>query len=156
MATPENIQRFNEAVGRTLAILYEEFPRRITLRSGQVMGLDVNEEDDACDGSPIPAVDVDGNSTSVTYRDLELGCQTVQWLADSGYLYVKQISPPFFIEGVTLSAKGLELLKCVPSSVNDSASFGDELQTLAKSSGKDALSSAVSTALTTGFKLLVS
>ncbi|ROQ49311.1 hypothetical protein EDB94_0217 [Marinobacter sp. 3-2] len=52
MSEPENITRFNQAVGMTLAVLYEAFPKRITLRVGRVLGLEVNEEDDLLDGSP--------------------------------------------------------------------------------------------------------
>ncbi|MBY5939045.1 MULTISPECIES: hypothetical protein [Marinobacter] len=155
MSEPENITRFNQAVGMTLAVLYEEFPKRITLRVGRVLGLEVNEEDDPLDGSPIRALDNAGNEFQVTYSELDFALNTVRWLADSGYLLAGQFRGPFFVDDVTLSAKGLELLKCVPSSVDPSASFGDELRTMARSSGQDAMSGLVSTALTTGFRLLV-
>lgn len=91
----------------------------------------------------------------MTYDDLYFALNSVRWLADSGYLLAGQFREPFFVDDVTLSAKGLELLKCVPSSVDPSASFGDELRTMARSSGQDAMSGLVSTALTTGFRLLV-
>src|SRR5690554_4161909 len=108
MSEPENITRFNQAVGMTLAVLYEEFPKRITLRVGRVLGLEVNEEDDLLDGSPIPARDGDGNQVTVTYDDLYFALNSVRWLADSGYLLAGQFREPFFVDDVTLSAKRSE------------------------------------------------
>lgn len=62
---------------------------------------------------------------------------TVQWLSDSGYLKFGRASSYESFDQVVLTAKGLEVLKCTPSSIDGSLSIGEKLQDEVVSTGSD-------------------
>ena len=106
----DNIKTFDLYVGKILAFLYKEFPCKCELNYKSHFG-EVN--------------------TKIMFA-------TLIWLKDSGFIDFESTINDDFIYNAILSAKGLELLKQKPKSLENSISFGEWLSQCA-SSGKDEL-----------------
>ncbi|MBF4249148.1 hypothetical protein EA004_29955, partial [Vibrio anguillarum] len=87
-------------------------------------------------------------------QDADFLLDTALWLIDSGFLYgkIENEVGVFYTSKkcieITLSPKGLELLKLVPSSLEVSQNLGDKLVDTINQGAKDAGSKLVSEALT--------
>lgn len=136
MATPSNIDVFNETVGKTFAFLYESFPRKVTIDVCALTGVSAPtfEEKD-------PAV------RKQKHEALVLRYYSIEWLIAAGYVSADAVPFESFDKAV-LTAKGLELLKLDPESLKQS--LGDKLVDATKSGAIDAIKSTASSALTTG------
>jgi len=135
MTTPHNIEIFNETVGKTLAFLYESFPRRTSFNVSQLTGI------------PAPSMDEEKQARIEKIRALELRYYSIAWLVDSGYISAKPFPYDEFHDAV-LTAKGLEVLKFEPESLK--TSFGDKLLDASKNSASEVLKSTTSSLLTAG------
>ncbi|MNI02298.1 hypothetical protein D3C73_551640 [compost metagenome] len=134
-----NIELFDEFTGKIFARLYENFPIPINLNSKDFFPPTIWEGGDAS---------ADGRSQQVKFF-----YATTEWLAAAGYTS----SPDkrnSYARDVVLTAKGLEVLKGTPSSLNAGPSIGEQLVEAAKEEGKDTLKSLVKEALSLGVKLI--
>lgn len=129
-----NIDRFNDCTARLFAMLYQEFPFKVNLNYAQWLG--------------------DEHGGEITMDDLEFCKATVHWLQEAGYITTGQQSR-YLITGVGLTAKGLEVLKAVPESVDAKQSIGESLIEYGKGESVRTATSLISTALTEGFKIMV-
>jgi hypothetical protein len=141
-----NIEKFDELTARIFAALYEDFPVPRSL-SAEQYGVDCNAvfaEPDRID--------------SVSFKDLNFFCSTVQWLSASGYVeYATELNMGTFSD-VTLTAKGLEVLKATPASLKapeggESKTLGDYLVDGVKSGAADAMKKGATYALSAGAAL---
>ncbi|MDD0973804.1 hypothetical protein [Pseudomonas fontis] len=134
--TVSNIQQFDEITGRVLGTLYENFPVPKSLRIKQFVedGFIYDER-----------VQVDVPSESGMFF---MAC--IDWLAEAGYLrFRSKAHNDGFVEAV-LTAKGLEVLKAIPESLQTGPSLGDQLVDATKSGAKSLLGSIAGQALSIG------
>lgn len=83
---------------------------------------------------------------------LEFHYYAVEWLVESGYISATPHRFDGFSDAV-LTAKGLEVLKLRPSSLN--SSFGDELMQASKSGTREVIKDVTSSLLSTGITFLL-
>ncbi|MGU0728808.1 hypothetical protein ACSESD_00745 [Pseudomonas aeruginosa] len=81
---------------------------------------------------------------------------SVAWLIATGYLSAERLFPGASFRQAILTAKGLEVLKATPASLNSSSSFGEQLQTAAKDGMLDTIKSLTNEALSRGVGLATS
>ncbi|MBK9649696.1 MAG: hypothetical protein IPO67_31850 [Deltaproteobacteria bacterium] len=150
---PTNIDRFNVLVAQILALLYREFPIRQSIRAENLLGYQQTDNTYSPEGRWTAEYRKgDGTLIRDATADFDFVQDTIRWLSDEGYILHWPYETGYEFMGVTLSAKGLELLKAVPSSVAGSTSVGDTLLAIFKDGTKDgakeAAASAISSALT--------
>lgn len=104
----DNIKTFDLYVGKILAFLYKEFPCKCEFSYKSDFG-DVNAK---------------------------IMFATLIWLKDSGFIDFESTINDDFIYNAILSAKGLELLKQKPKSLEQKKSFGEWLSEC-EQTGKD-------------------
>jgi hypothetical protein len=134
-----NIELFDEFAGKIFARLYENFPIPIDLNSKDFLPPTIREGGD---------VDSDGRLHHIRFF-----YATTQWLASAGYTNSPD-KKNSYSNDVVLTAKGLEVLKGSPSSLNAGPSIGEQLVEAAKEEGKDTLKNLVKEALSLGIKLI--
>lgn len=107
-----NMNAFNEATARILAKLYEGFPRRVSLKVGDLVGSpDQNKEQ--------------------TYGD------TIIFLEREGFLrYETRVGNEHYND-VSLTAKGLAILNSVPASLQEKEPLGCRLTSVLKDGSKE-------------------
>ncbi|HBP0981753.1 hypothetical protein [Pseudomonas aeruginosa] len=134
--TASNIERFDEITGLVLGKLYENFPVPIYL-------LVKNFVDDGYKMNEALGVE------TIT-KDGEFLLASISWLASSGYLlYEERIHHQGF-RGAVLTAKGLEVLKAMPASLQVGPSLGEKLVVASKVGTKEVLRGVVSEVLSMG------
>ncbi|HEQ0036017.1 TPA: hypothetical protein VDW68_005844, partial [Pseudomonas aeruginosa] len=134
--TASNIERFDEITGLVLGKLYENFPVPIYL-------LVKNFVDDGYKMNEALGVE------TIT-KDGEFLLASISWLASSGYLlYEERIHHQGF-RGAVLTAKGLEVLKAMPASLQVGPSLGEKLVVASKGGTKEVLRGVVSEVLSMG------
>lgn len=101
----DNIKTFDLYVGKILAFLYKEFPCKCEFNYKSDFG-EVNAR---------------------------IMLATLEWLKDSGFIEFQSTINDDFIYSAILSAKGLELLKQKPKSIDKNISFGEWLVSSANS-----------------------
>ncbi|MDD3770490.1 MAG: hypothetical protein PHV10_07785 [Sulfuricurvum sp.] len=130
----KNIELFDLYVGKIFVELYEHFPIRTTLSPCDMTGMEVDEEA------------LDHPKQCYIFHD------TMVWLQESGYVkYAK--GDIYAFHDVVLTARGLELLKAVPDSVQSKSGIGDKLSFIAKKGGDEALKNMVNTLLSMGVRM---
>ncbi|MFM2642515.1 hypothetical protein AAFX33_15265 [Vibrio chagasii] len=112
----ENIDKFDVLVARVFETLYSEFPKKIVLQPTEL--LDCDEQPYYNEAGYFVSPLADDESDFLYY--------TVSWLYESGYL-LGSINGVWDSK-VTLSLKGLQLLKSVPNSVESNSSLGEQLK----------------------------
>lgn len=135
MSTPINIKKFNEITGIVLASLYESFPVRKTFTVERLFPETILD--------PFDEPSINHDAIFVT--------ETVSWLIEHGYISANIQYGCSFSDAV-LTAKGLELLKLTPNSLE--SSFGEQLLEATKSGVKDTIVNISSSVLTSGAALL--
>lgn len=142
-----NIQKFDELVAMLLAHLYGTFPRRTEIDSFEFLNIEFEHSSFLDDN--------EGNEEYINKcQEADFLLDTALWLIDSGFLYGKienEVALHYTSKkciDITLSPKGLELLKLVPSSLEISQNLGDKLVDTINKGAKDAGSKLVSEALT--------
>lgn len=141
MSTPPNIEVFNETVGKTLAFLYENFPRKIHFSVSELTG--ISEP-----GIPTPhRTEEEKAKQREQHQALELRYYSIVWLVDTGYISAK--TTPFNdFQDAVLTAKGLEVLKIEPESLG--APYADKLLEASKDGASEILKNTASSLLTAG------
>lgn len=136
----KNIETFDMMVGYVFSELYESFPVCLEIKVNPFLKkIEMHSEK----------------------NELILS-ETLFWLRDSGFINFsnpieKNISkmngtiPYPIFSCVVLSAKGLEILKKVPKSVNGEGGIGEEIVDAVKIGAKDSISQLVGTALRMSF-----
>ncbi len=130
-----NIEKFDALTGKILGALYLEFPVPVALRVEDFVE------------KPAQAA-----SLEIPSKEAEFFIATVQWLCNTGYL-VGEVKPYTRIDNAVLSAKGLEVLKHVPASLNTRASLGEHLAQATKSGSEEVAKGVVSELLSVGAKM---
>lgn len=134
-----NIDKFDILVGKILAKLYSEFPKKTIVKSTD-FGIK-NPVEDFLVSIDAKSVEKDG------LDELNFFDDTMQFLFDEGMIIAKQNAKGVFYD-VRLTSKGLKILKKIPSSINESASsVGEWLKSSAKVLNDETLKKAVSVAL---------
>lgn len=131
---PSNIEQFDEYAARIFALLYEAFP--------------VPRDIDALELSGRPDVDENG----MPQEEAEIAISTLHWLREAGYVWYEN-ETGYGALNVVLSAKGLELLKVVPASLEGKTSIGERLRTVATAGSAEVGKKLIAIALTEGFRL---
>lgn len=134
-----NIEQFDEYTGQILGRLYEKFPLPV-----RVMASDYFE---------CGPISIANNEYKFTGHDAEIFQATANWLVLAGYIHTpgKQKS---FLDSAVLTAKGLELLKLTPSSVEGGLSLGEKLTQAAKDESREAFRTVASEILGMGVRFV--
>ncbi|HBC3450934.1 TPA: hypothetical protein KDY51_004851 [Vibrio parahaemolyticus] len=141
----KNIDLFNLAVGEILGTCYESFPEREML------------------SVPIIFHKIKGfypeytgeEATEFEFYAHRIIKSTVEWLRDSGYLWVEKeiVCEIYDFEGVVLTPKSLELLSALPESLDSTETVGEKLAKGLSKVGKDGSLHLIKTALAKGLEL---
>lgn len=133
-----NIEKFDDITAKVFAELYLSFPVPKTL-----MAEDFVESAMVFD---------ERHGMEIPTDDAEFFIATAEWLMQAGYLTCKPY-PYLRVDDAVLTAKGLEILKAIPDSVNSKSTIGEELATTAKEGGKEIARGLVSEALGLGVRI---
>ncbi|MGL6488008.1 hypothetical protein ACSZNF_13735 [Aeromonas hydrophila] len=130
-----NIERFDTILVLALADLYSRFPVRQYLASSKFI---VTEEGEHIDGLSPEAeghlYDEDPYFKDPYFKRKEFAFDSLRWLVDAGYLH----GTPVAYDGINdavLTAKGLEVLKATPDSLQ--GSLGERLVEAAKADSRE-------------------
>ena len=142
MATPDNIARFDQHAGQILALLYENFPVPVLLKSKDFVAT--------------PLVYSEHVMADVASDESEFFSHTVAWLNRAGFIDVKTIDPShMYTRGAVLTAKGLEVLNVQPENLSRDVSLGERIYAASKAEGSDMLRSLVREALGIGARMMI-
>ena len=142
MATPDNIARFDQHAGQILALLYENFPVPVLLKSENFV--------------ETPRVYNEHVMADVASDESEFFSHTVAWLTRAGFIEVEALDPRhMYTRGAVLTAKGLEVLNVQPDNLSRDVSLGERIYTAAKSEGSEMLRSLVREALGIGARMMI-
>jgi len=132
----DNIERFNQYTARVFADLYEAFPERKALTPKALIEIDPEDFPNPSDMPP-----------EVHFLD-----ETLRWLERAGYIW----SDGHIDLGTraVLTPKGLEVLRCVPSTVDSTESVGEQIHRAIRAQTIDAASALIPRALTLGYTLV--
>ncbi|MEC5386730.1 hypothetical protein VVD49_13430 [Uliginosibacterium sp. H3] len=133
-----NIDQFDDVTAKTFAYLYESFPVPAFLlveRFGVMIDVEAYPLGD-----------------SVKEADFWVACW--DWLIAAGYMYAGDRIRPVGFSDVVLTAKGLEVLKAVPSSLSNGQTVGDQIVAGLKSGALDAVKDGVKLALSRGAEMV--
>ena len=124
-----NIERFDYIVVQALAELYGCFPVRTSLLANRFILSD--------DGQPIEALSPademslgEREPNHLYFVQKEFAFEALLWLVEAGYVRGEPKGGAYIIDAV-LTAKGLEVLKATPDSLQES--LGERMQEAAKS-----------------------
>lgn len=135
-----NIELFNGVIGKLFALLYAKFPYYAEI-DFRTLAIDLVDKDDIDSAFEI------GDFTEAAVR----------WLAEAGYIWLKQ--PQTLGAGekhtATLSPKGFEVLKQIPESIDSKKTLGEKITDFSKGKLNYALTQAVGTAISQGFKMMM-
>ncbi len=146
-----NIERFDEITGKIFAHLYQSFPVPVFLGT-QLVGITISSTVTMpYSGAPYGGIhDLD----EAERETVNFFVHSAKWLAKAGYIDILIIGQTDFID-VTLTAKGLEVLKATPKSLENSETLGQQLVTAAKGGFADQLRDLTSSVLKRGVALAV-
>lgn len=143
-----NIERFDTIVVLALADLYSRFPVRQYLASSKFI---VTEDGEHIDGLSPEAegllFDEDPYLKDPYFMRKEFAYDSLRWLVDARYLH----GTPVAYDGINnavLTAKGLEVLKATPDSLQ--GSLGERLQEAVKHDAREVARSLMSQVLGLG------
>ncbi len=131
-----NIQKFDRLVALIFADLYKNFPVKTHVSVYTLFD---------CKESGWWDKGVYHEPEDLTKADQEFYFHTVKWLIGAGYV-IGSIEH-HHKSSITLSMKGLQLLKSVPNSLDSSESLGDQLLSVISSGAKESAAQLVSKAL---------
>ncbi|OHW40176.1 hypothetical protein [Pseudomonas sp. 06C 126] len=135
--TASNIERFDELTGQIFGKLYTSFPIPTHLQSRHFIADSILSKPSPQDPERVQAV--------------KMFYATARWLATSGYISFSETRDG--IEEAVLTAKGLEVLKATPSSLESGPSIGERLAATGKEGGKEIFNGLVGEALGLGARL---
>lgn len=133
-----NIELFNQYTAKIFTELYESFPVPMWLVDVRLSGGKFIE-----------------NERGFEEPDFEtkIAGSTILWLVEAGFINASETDARSAYNA-TLSAKGLELMKLVPSSIDSKMSVGDNLLKILKEGSVDAAKVLISKALTDFFPII--
>lgn len=134
-----NIERFDVLTGRVLAELYQHFPVDLDLEAWSYR--------DLFTGAPME----DG---WLAKEDGVFFQSTVLWLGSAGYIEHGSAANNGDVYRCVLTAKGLEVLKAFPASLQAGPTLGDKLVDASKGGTKEVLRGVASEALSLGARML--
>lgn len=136
--TASNIKKFDELTGQVLGVLYESFPvpHALLLKDLIPDGISFDERI----GFDVPN------------ENGEFMFACIDWLAESGYLRFKNKIQATGYSECVLTAKGLEVLKATPDSLNTEPSIGEQLVDASKTGAKSLIGDLAGQALSIGVK----
>ncbi|UVK85233.1 hypothetical protein LOY46_11315 [Pseudomonas sichuanensis] len=137
--TTNNIELFDVLTGRVFAELYQHFPVAEHLESWSYR--------DLFTGTPIQ----DG---WLAKEDAIFFQSTVEWLGSAGYIEHGNSLNNGDVQFCVLTAKGLEVLKAFPMSLQSGPTLGDKLVDASKGGAKEVLRGVASEALSLGARML--
>lgn len=130
-----NIERFDTIVVLALAELYTRFPVRQYLASSKFI---VTEDGEHIDGLPPEAerlmFDKDPHLNDPYFKRKEFAFDSLRWLVDAGFIHGTP-SEYTGISNAVLTAKGLEVLKAIPDSLQ--GSLGERLVEAVKADSRE-------------------
>jgi len=132
-----NIEKFDEYTALIFARLYGSFPLRIDLSHVDFLYEEWSRE----------PYDHD-----VYNPQAEFLTATMQWLKDAGYLSGEPSAIGLY--KAVLTAKGLEVLKATPASLEHGPSIGERISDAVKAEGRETMRGLVSEALGIGARLI--
>jgi hypothetical protein len=138
--TASNIERFDEVTGRVLGALYESFPVSRSLLIEHFVP----------DGYLCSAA-VDANSPNDNGRFF---IASVDWLSNAGFISVNGRDPRSGFGDCVLTAKGLEVLKALPASLQSGPTLGEKLIDASKGGIKEVLRGVTSEVLSLGVRIV--
>lgn len=144
----DNIEKFDQYVADIFNRLYSTFPRRIEISSADLLDVEPDENfRSEPGGNNVVPYYFKGTQkiAKVSTEDWKLAIDTIRWLIDSGFI-LGQIKDDRRGVGLTLSHKGLELLKMVPNSLN--ITIGEKLTEAVKAGAMDAAKEIIKKGLT--------
>lgn len=132
----KNMDLFNAYTAEIFSILYQCFP----------------------EPAPLDVLKISGHTEVDDYGQMEKPAKicrdTVEWLSNTGYLTYEQ-NFECGVSGAVLTAKGLEVLKVVPASLERGDSIGEKIVKTMKGGAKETAATLAKTALTEGVKFLL-
>ncbi len=87
-------------------------------------------------------------------KEVEFVFAVFSWLASAGYITFTHFDPHYGAKEVVLTAKGLETLKAIPSSLSTDKTTGELVLDAVKSGASDSMSDAVKFILSKGVELI--
>jgi len=136
-----NIELFDEYTARILALLYSSFPIRISLDAVDMSGAVIDDF-----GAP---ADASGKRS----KSFEVCFATIEWLMDAGYIDT-QGDNGYAFAGCVLTARGLEVLKSVPESIQRKETIGERIVALIRSGSTDVAKEAAKAAISAGIGIM--
>ncbi len=136
-----NIDLFDEYTACILAMLYSSFPIRITLDAIEICGASIDDF-----GVPVDA-------SGKRCKSFEVCFATIEWLMDAGYLDTKGDNG-YVYAGCVLTARGLEVLKSVPESIQRKETIGERIVALIRSGSTDIAKEAAKAAISAGIGIM--
>ncbi|RWT41912.1 hypothetical protein [Aeromonas caviae] len=145
-----NIERFDAIVVRALAELYGNFPVRKVLPANRFILSDDGQSIDGLSAQDEAQLwDVDHHNPYFAQK--EFAFETLHWLVDAGYVLGTPEESAYIVDAV-LTAKGLEVLRAVPDSLQ--GSLGERIQEAAKSGASDVVRALVGQVVGLGMGLV--
>lgn len=117
-----NIELFDEYAAKLFSHLYQTFP--VKQQIDILEFFDLGSFDRL---NPGQILDESGLADSSAERKAEIAWHTLTWLSETGFVTLERLQPYHTATGVTLTVKGLEVLKSEPSSLKPQKRIGNEL-----------------------------
>lgn len=146
-----NIERFDEITGKIFAHLYQHFPVPTHLEP-EIAGVTMQKRV----SDPVTEEGYGGvqDLTEIERETVDFFVHSAKWLAKAGYIDILISSSTGFID-VTLTAKGLEVLKATPKSLENSETLGQQLIAATKGGFADQIRDLTTSVLKRGVALAV-
>ena len=136
----KNIEEFNIAVAEIFGTCYREFPRPAPIYKSEI-GKAIK------DGM---GADYNANVLNLNEHEYKVVEYTLSWLIQAGYIWAEHPNAQLTAMKIRLSPLGLEILNSIPESLQVSERLGEQFSRGARSLGKEALITMVTTALSLG------
>jgi len=130
----KNIKLFYLYTARVLGTLYVEFPISVVTKAECVISRD---HDEMHHGEPIEYVVFE---------------ETLRWLNKTGYIFYEHEKEKMFF-GLTLTEKGLALMNVIPTSIETTSSYGDNIVKMLDKGNKKQVRKLVASILSDGAKI---
>jgi hypothetical protein len=138
-----NIELFDEYTAKILGELYQAFPIKKSLEATAITGHTTLDDF----GMPL-------NAQGKPSKHFDVCMATIAWLAEAGYMH-RGSQQNYGFDECVLTAKGLEVLKSVPESLQASEGIGDKLVSALRQGAIDTAKDAAGMAIRAGIKMMM-
>jgi len=135
----KNIELFDEYTAKIFARLYSTFPMPQDISMIDFLGR-------GHFGEFGEVVDEEGDPI----KDAQVAWHTFIWLNETGFIRIESKHAYLSLSGIVLSAKGLEVLKATPSSVQQGKQIGTELIGMLKAGATESAKQLIQQAIQLG------